>query len=161
MYEQEAKLNQFMMQSFNQVMADIPVARINDRAAGNGHSPLWVLGHLAICVELGYLMLGTPIKTTEWMTAFGPGSSDQIENPDKYDVADLMAKIQQGYPELAAAAAQADLDVLSAPNGIELLKGSPMVTCGDLISHLLTTHFAFHIAQLSVWRRAAGHDPLF
>jgi len=39
MFEQEIKLNQFTMTSFNQVVADIPKDRMNERAAGNGHPP--------------------------------------------------------------------------------------------------------------------------
>ena len=161
MYEQETKLNQFMMTSFDQLMADIPMDRINERPAGNGHPPLWVLGHLAICAELGHLMLGTPIKTTEWMPVFGPGSSDQVENPESYDAADLIVKIKEGYAGLCQAAATADPEALAAPNEVDLLQGSPLVSRGDLVSHLLTTHFAFHIAQLSAWRRADGHAHLF
>jgi len=149
------------MASFDQVMADIPVDRINERPAGHGHPPLWVLGHLAICAELGHLMLGTPIKTVEWMPVFGPGSSDQVENPESYDVSDLIVKIKEGYAGLCRAAANADPRVLAAPNEVELLDGSPLVSRGDLVSHLLTTHFAFHSAQLSAWRRADGHSHLF
>lgn len=161
MYEQETKLNQFMMASFGQVMADIPLDRINERPAGDGHPPLWVLGHLAICVELGYLMLGTPLKTPEWMAVFGPGSSDKIDNPENYDAADLITKIKEGYPALCQAAVSADAEALAAPHGIALLDGTPVATRGDLLAHLLTTHFSFHVAQLSAWRRAAGHAPLF
>ncbi len=161
MYEQEIKLNQFVMISFDQVMADIPKDRINERAAGSGHPPLWVLGHLAICAELGHLMLGTPIRTTEWMPVFGPGSSDEIENPDSYDAADLITQVKDGYAGLCRAAANGDAEALAAPHEVALLDGSPLVSRGDLLSHLLTTHFAFHVAQLSAWRRAAGHEPLF
>ena len=64
-------------------------------------------------------------------------------------------------PGLCQAAANADAEALAAPNEIELLEGSPLVTRGDLLSHLLTTHFSFHVAQLSAWRRAAGHAHLF
>ena len=161
MYEQETTLNQFVMDSFSKVMADIPADRMNERPAGNGHPPLWVLGHLAICVELGHLMLGTPIKTTEWMPVFGPGSSDEIQNPDNYDAADLITKVKEGYAGFCEAAASADAEALAAPNGVDLLEGSVLVTRGDLVSHLLTTHFSFHVAQLSAWRRAAGHAHLF
>ena len=161
MYEQEIKLNKFMMDSFRQVVEDIPIDQMNDRSPGNGHPPLWVLGHLAICVELGHLMLGTPIKTPQWMSVFGPGSSDNIDNPEAYNAADLIIKVTEGYSALCRAAANADVDALAKPHDVALLEGSPLLTCGDLLSHLLATHFAFHVAQLSAWRRAAGNPPLF
>jgi hypothetical protein len=43
---------------------------------------------------------------------------------------------------------------------VELFKDSPVQTQGDILSHLMTTHFATHVGQLSVWRRAHGKPPL-
>jgi len=131
MFEQEIKLNQFMLAAFSQVMAD------------------------------RQSLIGTPVKTPEWLPVFGPGSSDNVENPDAYDAEDLVIKIKDGYTQLCQAACGADATALSEPHEVAFLEGSPLVTRGDLLSHLLTTHFAFHTAQLSAWRRAAGHAPLF
>ncbi len=72
-----------------------------------------------------------------------------------------MTVITDGYPKLAQLAAETSADVLNQPHGIELLNGTALVTVGDVLSHLLSSHFAFHIAQLSAWRRAAGHSALF
>jgi hypothetical protein len=33
-------------------------------------------------------------------------------------------------------------------------------TMGDIVTHLLTTHFAFHIGQISAWRRLEGQSFL-
>jgi hypothetical protein len=35
-----------------------------------------------------------------------------------------------------------------------------MTTVGHLVGHLLTTHFATHLGQLSAWRRLAGFAPV-
>jgi hypothetical protein len=46
---------------------------------------------------------------------------------------------------------------MSEPHTLELrfLKG-PLPTVGDLLAHLMTTHEAAHLGQLSAWRRLLG-----
>lgn len=161
MFETEATLNQFLLQGFQRIVADIPADRINERPVGNGHPPLWVLGHLAICVEMGETLLGGTMTHPEWASAFGPGSSDQVVNPGQYSMEQFIDAIVEGYPKLCAAAQKASAESLNQPHSVELLFGTAIKTRGHLMAHLLTTHLSFHIAQLSGWRRAAGHGPLF
>lgn len=161
MFETETTLNQFMLQGFQQIVSDIPEDRVNERPVGSGHPPLWVLGHLAICVEMGETLLGGTLKHPEWAAVFGPGSSDDVEGPEQYSKDELIAAIVDGYPKLCAAAQQAPAAPLAEPHGLELLAGTAIQTRGQLLAHLLTTHLSFHVAQLSGWRRAAGHGPLF
>ncbi len=161
MFEREITLNQFLMDGLNDVLADVPAARIFERPPGNGHPPVWVMGHLAICSELGQSFLGGAVSHSDWLPAFGPGSSDSIESNEAYSKEDLIESIHRGYSTLCELAVAADHTAMLASHGISLLEGSKIVTVGDLIAHLLTSHFAFHLAQLSAWRRAAGHGPLF
>ncbi len=161
MFETETTLNEFMLQAFQGVVADIPAERVNERAPGNGHPPLWVLGHLATCAEMGIALLGGELEHKNWAIAFGPGSSDDVQNPEKYSRDELVDAIVNGYPKLCEAARQAAPEPLAEPHGMELLANTPCQTRGDLLAHLLTSHLAFHVAQLSGWRRAAGHGPLF
>lgn len=161
MFETETTLNQFLLQGFEKVVADIPADRINERPPGNGHPPLWVLGHLAICVEMGHTLLGEELTHKNWAIAFGPGSSDDVKNPEKYSRDEFVDAIVNGYPKLCAAAKQGSADSLAEPHGLDLLANTAIKTRGDLLAHLLTTHLSFHLAQLSGWRRAAGHGPLF
>lgn len=161
MFETETTLNQFVLQGFQQIMADIPADRVNERPAGNGHPPLWVLGHLAICAEMGQTLLGGSLQHPKWAAAFGPGSSDHVDNPDQYSRDEFIAAIADGYPKLCAAAQQAAMEPLNEPHGLELLAETAIQTRGHLLAHLLTTHLSFHVAQLSSWRRAAGNGPLF
>jgi hypothetical protein len=44
---------------------------------------------------------------------------------------------------------------------VPILRHTPLVTWSDVVAHLLTTHAAFHISQLSACRRQAGHPHLF
>ncbi len=161
MFERESMLNRLLVESFKMLVADIPADRIYEAAPGNGHPPVWVMGHLAICAELGQKYCGGAIAHPEWLKTFGPGSTDQIEDTGDYSKEQFSAVITEGYPALAQMAREADESALSGPHGVPLLEGTPIQTAGDLVAHLLTSHLSFHLAQLSGWRRAAGHGPLF
>ena len=159
-FETEIKLYRFLKNAFDATVADIPEDRIFERAPGGGHPPVWILGHLAICGELGEKLCGGDLTHPRWLVLFGPGSSDDITSGE-YSVAEFAAAITDTYERFISLAVQADADHLQLPHGVELLDGSPVATIGDLVAHLLSTHFSFHLAQLSAWRRAAGHPHLF
>ncbi len=161
MFTSQRPLNAFLRSSIHTLMKDIPAERINERAPGNGHPPLWILGHLAICAEFGEALLGKEMEHPEWVAVFGPGSSDEVQNPESYSLKEIMDVIDQGYPRLMDLLDETSADALNANHEVELLKGSELVSVGDLQTHLLTSHIAFHAAQLSGWRRAAGFGPLF
>lgn len=161
MFQRETLLNQFSIDYFAQLAADVTPEHFNLKPAGGGHSPLWILGHLAICGELGQMLLGGELQHQDWMATFGPGSSDDVANPENYSKDEFMTNIKSSYEKLTQMANSADEDTLNRPHGVELLDETKLNTVGDLIGHLLTTHFAFHTAQLSGWRRATGHTHLF
>lgn len=157
----ERSINDFFRAGIHQLMKDIPFNRINERSPGNGHPPLWILGHLAICAEFGEAILGQQMQHPDWVAVFGPGSSDEIANPEAYSVEEIITVIDEAYPRLMDLIDKSPADALAADHSIELLKGGALVSVADVQSHLLTSHFAFHTAQLSGWRRAAGFGPLF
>lgn len=160
MFEREIQLNKFLLEYYQRVVADIPADRIGERAPGHGHPPVWVLGHLAINTEFGCQFFGIPVEHPAWMIDFGPASTDEV-NAAEYSKDDFVKMTLEGYPRLCDAILSGTPEQLDAPHGIRMLAGTPIVTVGELMSHLLTSHFAFHLAQLSGWRRAAGKGPLF
>lgn len=162
MFTQEITLNQFFLDYFEGLIKDLPEDGLAELGAGKGHSALWLLGHLAISVDFGRMVLGLDrVCPAAWFVAFGPKSSDEIKNPGKYDVKEMIETIRSGYPALQAAAANADPDAMQQPHQVEILKGSNLVTNADVLAHLLTTHFAMHLGQLSYWRRLQGKPALF
>ena len=160
MAARESKLNRFLLGYLDMVTADIPTERLAERAPGGGHPPIWVLGHLAICAEMGQQALGGVMVHPDWVAKFGPGSSDDITDADGCTKDELVAMIKQGYVQLGEMFAAADEEHLAKPHGLAILDGTPIETIADIVAHLLTTHFSFHLAQLSGWRRGAGLGPL-
>lgn len=161
MFERAITINQFLLSSLRDVVADIPAERLYERPPGNGHPPVWVLGHLAVCAEMGLQIFGERPRHPAWMKMFGPGSSDDIPASAGVERQELLDSIHSQYADFHDRARSADSRQMEQPHGIALLEGSALTTTGDVVAHLLSSHFAFHLAQLSGWRRAAGHGPLF
>lgn len=162
MFTQEITLNQFFLDYFEGLIKDLPETGLAEQGAGRGHSALWLLGHIAITGDSGRMMLGLERSCSPtWFVGFGTNSSDEIKNPDKYNANEMIEAIRRIYSELQQAAASADPDAMQQPHQVEVLKGSKLVTNADILAHLLTTHFAMHLGQLSYWRRLQGKPVLF
>ncbi len=127
---------------------------------GGMNPPGWILGHLAIVADAApYLKL--PRKCPfSWHRAFSPRSTPSDEMPQQ-TVAEWMAVIRAGYERVLAALPTLDESLLAEPHGFDILDGTKIETKGQLLIHVLTTHLATHIGQLSAWRRNQGHAPLF
>lgn len=160
MFERETLLNEFSIGYLEQLAADVRDQDLISRPSGALHTPLWILGHLAICGEMGQQMLGGRITHREWIPRFAPGTKDEFASAESFSCAELMSCLKTAYAELRRMAAAADEQVLNEPHRIELLSDTLLKTVGDVVAHLLTTHFSFHVSQLSAWRQASGHRYL-
>lgn len=161
MYQRESLLSQFMVNYLDMVAAEVTDENLHSRPVESCHTPLWILGHLAICAELGIKMLGGEIEHQNWLPVFAPGTKDDFTSSEGYSRDELVTCIQSSYARLSEMANVANDEILNQPHGVDLLNNTVLKTVGDLVAHLMTTHLAFHLAQLSDWRRASGHKHLF
>ncbi|TWT66852.1 hypothetical protein Pla123a_45500 [Posidoniimonas polymericola] len=160
-FENEIAINQMQLAYFDRIVAGLPAERHFHAAPGHGHSPAWVIGHLAIVGEMGCSMIGGSLTHPAWLQAFGPGSPPLVEASDEYALDQLAPVVRSSYPEFQRLAAAADPGRLAQPHGVDLFDGTPIQTVSHCVSVLLTNHFAFHLSQLSSCRRSAGGAPLF
>ncbi len=165
MFKSEIAINQFLCSMVAKIVQDIDDSVLYEHSAGHGHTPVWVLGHLAITAELGQHLLGGSVTHPKWVKMFGPGSKDEPElllnSGERFDRSNLMEALDIGYTKLRDLASQAtDPGQIERPHGVALLANTPIQSVADLVTHLLTSHFGFHISQLSSVRRVAGHGPL-
>ena len=161
MFHHLITINEFQLDLFSRVASDLPESRLFVPGPGHGHPPIWILGHLAITAELGHRLLGGTIAHVPWLKLFGPGSSDQIADDGSLSKSLLVDTVHSSYQQLRVLAAQAIPQKMEEPHGAEILKGTPIQTKGQLIAHLLSSHFGSHLSQLSSCRRAEGHKALF
>ena len=161
MFDSEVTINAFLIRGFERILRDIPAAEFFRRGAGHGHPPVWIVGHLAICAELGEKFLGKSMTHPEWMPMFGPGSSDAIPVSPEFNRESLGRAVVDGYGRLRELAMNATAESVVGPHGVTFFHDTPIVTVGHCISLLLTNHFGFHMAQLSSCRRELGFERLF
>lgn len=162
MLDNELAIFAFNLQYCQNLAREIPDEKLSDPIAPGMNPPRWILGHLAIATDFAAGCLGLPKACpVEWHREFGPGSTPDESPPTRLLKSDLLNAITAGHDRVAAAAPLADPAAMAKPHGAAILKDTPINTVGELLAHLMTSHFATHLGQLSVWRRAKGLPPLF
>jgi hypothetical protein len=162
MFENEVAVNEWLIGQFEQVSADIPASQVFEPSPGHGHTPVWIVGHLIVTGEFGQRLLGGRVSHPKWLRTFGPGSTDSFADDGTFDFQEMRSVLMDQYRELRRLAVEfQDVESLNRPHGNPIFQDTPVATVAQLITLLLTSHFGFHLAQLSSTRRSAGHKPLF
>lgn len=162
MFDSMIPLNAFNRSYLSRLMQEIDDSELDATFGPESHSARWILAHLAIAVDYGFMQLETPFAASKlWHKTYGPGSEPASNKDVRPSKAELMSFIEVNYGKLCQSALLGDAKKLSAPHGVPLLEGTPLISKADLLGHILTTHFATHLGQLSSWRRLAGLPPLF
>lgn len=149
-----AGINRFLAERLVHDVADEQMTRMP--AAGVNH-PAWVLGHLTVSLTVvsGALGIDEPLCPADWAEKFALGSKP-IEDASAYPPkSELLNAFDNATAKVIDALAQATPDQLSAPNPSEEFR-KRAATVGDAAVLLLTFHAAFHLGQLSTWRRVLG-----
>ena len=156
--------------SFNLDMTRRLAAELTEGQLDHSHSPMvnpprWILGHLAVSLDYALRMLGEqPLCPPAWHEAFGPGKPSSRPHSVEHfrpAKAELIAAIERGTALCQIAVEHVKPGTLDTPHGVQALQNTPLRTQGDTVAHLLSTHFAFHLGQLSAARRSLGFPPLF
>jgi hypothetical protein len=95
------------------------------------------------------------ITNEAWMETFGPGSmpvGDRSKYPSKDQLLSTMRTTHKRAIELLTEASPAQLNLSNETRFFP----AEFPTVGALIAHLMTTHAALHLGQLSAWRRSLG-----
>jgi len=146
--------------------ADLPEDSLNQPIFPNSNSLRWIFLHLAVGLDFALLAIETQTTLPRpWLIQYGPGSTGQVAHPAP-SKPELLTLIHSAAAAVDAASASMEsasaadesalLTRLARPHAAKALQGTALVTIGDTLSHLLTTHFALHLGQLSIARRKAG-----
>jgi len=115
--------------------------------------PAWTLGHLVVSQDFALQLLEAPSAADpSWVRLFGSGGSPTDDRQNFPGKAELVAALRMEHEKVAAAFKANFEKRAGSPNPFEpLLLRFP--TVGDLVLHLMTTHEAAHLGQLTAWRR--------
>ncbi len=154
LFANEVAISNYQLNLFDRILQDLPESCLYQHQPGHGHSPIWLLGHLAICADFGLSILGLPGPHPEWIPLFGPGSKDEFAPRTDWSKVVFQQAIRSGYQQLHMAISQAKPEQLAIQHQIPFFQGTPIETIGQTLSLLLTNHFGFHLSQLSSCRRS-------
>ena len=162
MNESIVALNSFTLQYLHRMIDSISDPDLDSTFGAGSHSARWILAHLAIAVDYGFMQMEMPfLAPKEWHNAYGPGSEAESNAKIRPTKVELLKFIDDNYVKLCIVSLDADKSKLSVAHTVPLLYDTPIKSKGDLLNHILTTHFASHLGQLSSWRRLMGLPPLF
>ncbi|MGB7328130.1 MAG: DinB family protein [Rubripirellula sp.] len=150
-----AKLFDLMRTMAGEMAESIPAEEF-DTPRGDANSPKWILGHLALGMDFGLMLLGSPTPAIEaMMPKYGPESAGGAVGDDGRSRADLLEHFRTVGDELKAKVLAADPAVFAEKQPTPFL-AEELPTVGDLLAHVFTTHIALHMGQLSQIRRESG-----
>lgn len=163
MFDREFKVYAFLLDYGRSLAADIDDARFAEQPAPGLNPPAWQFAHLATTADMALALLGErPTLAEDWRATFGPGSKPSADRSSYPPKEELLGLWGEAHARFAAAASDASDRRLEHPNPLKI---APIVrafpTVGDLVAHLLTSHEAMHLGQLSSWRRQVGLPYLF
>jgi len=121
--------------------------------------PAWVLSHLSIYGPVLARMLRGDSFEDPASHEFGR-DSEPLDDVAVYgSKATILDRFRENYDEAAAAARRADLAVFERDTPLERWQ-SRIPTLAHLSVHLLNSHVALHLGQISAWRRAGKRPPV-
>ena len=157
MFDRELRLYGLMYGLLQNLLKDIDEIRFHHPLCEGGNSPAWILSHLAVVNDYCLKNFGEQrIAPAEWHKRFRPGALPKNDPAPLPSKAEVMEVLEKGRRRIFETAANVDPEKMDQPHTADIFKDSPVKTVGDVVAHLLTTHFAFHIGQISSWRRLEG-----
>jgi hypothetical protein len=135
-------------------VADIDPADMAAQPGGVVNHPAWVIGHLTYACQL----LGRAIGLgkwlpDQWIQCFASGTApvgDANFYPSKED---LLSQLTEAQRRMSERIEQLDDSQLDAPFPVESYR-DVFPTIRHALTQVLIGHTAYHVGQVSVWRRA-------
>lgn len=161
MFEHGRALNEFLVNYLENLVRDLEEPDLDLPPFAGLNPPRWILGHLAVNNDYALRIFGGRFQCPkEWHRSYARGTTSS--SPTVVDASKelLMERIRSGFAELRQRTEAADPDAMSRPHSIPFLEATPIKTVGQVVTHLLTTHPATHLGQLSAWRRATGRPSV-
>jgi hypothetical protein len=157
MFECETRLNGLMLGFLRKILQDIDDSQLGVPIVEGGNPPAFTLGHLVVVNDYALKSLGEArLAPAEWHKRFRPGASPKDDQSPWPAKSELLQLLENGCQRIVTAAAKADPERMNQPHNSDFFKETPVKTVGDTIAHLMTSHLAFHIGQISAWRRVQG-----
>ena len=149
MFQREVALYEFLLNYGRNLTEDLSPEQYYEQPSQGLNHPAWVLGHLSFVAQFGVSLCGGETWLDEsWNDNFGVGSTPQNISESYPSVSELLEGYKDGHARLTQAVQQADPTLLQKETEIETLR-AVFPTQDLLVAHILTSHEATHLGQLS------------
>ena len=168
----------YSLDYLREMIADVPDELMSVQPSGIANHPAWTIGHLVFIAQaIGGVAGIEPWLDEDWAKQFGPGSTPGSEPPAS--AGGQFAKQSESLPAAFGSSLRSDLlneldtaqaKLTAAINALtdeQLDAPFPDPSYADVfptvrhaVTQVLLGHTAFHIGQLSVWRRAMSLRPM-
>ena len=152
--------NRLIFDYLRRLVADVPDGDLARQPNGVANHPAWVIGHLTCsCQGIGG-ELGLEAWLPEpWQGLFNTASAPTSDRSAYSSKTELLAALADGQVRLSERLTALGDAAMSGPLPDERYR-TLFPTLDHAVLHILTGHAAVHVGQVSVWRRAAGYQPL-
>ncbi len=137
-------------------VADVSAADMVAQPAGIVNHPAWTVGHLTLTTQ----QLGATVGILPWLPhdfapRYGTGSVP-VADPERYESRETaLAMLADAQERMAAAVRSLDEAHLSTEFPDSAYR-EIFPTIRHALTQVLVGHTTYHVAQLSLWRRAMG-----
>ena len=137
-------------------VADVTAADMVAQPNGITNHPAWVIGHLTYtCQELGDAIGLPEWLPNDWARRFGTGSVP-VADASLYETKNhALAMLGDAQSRITQAVDQLDDSHLDEPFPAESYRVI-FPTIRHALTQVLAGHTAYHIGQVTIWRRAMG-----
>jgi hypothetical protein len=137
-------------------VADVPAADMVAQPNGIANHPAWVIGHLTYTCQLLGGVVGVPEwLPDDWTKRFGTGSVP-VADAGAYEPKEkLLAILRDAQSRITRAVEGLDETQLDEPFPDPAFR-DVFPTVRHALTQVLVGHAAFHVGQVSVWRKAMG-----
>ena len=140
------------------LLSDVDPAKYADRFGTSINHPAFILGHTAYYAGYAMKMLGGQVEFRPDEEQLYSIDAECQDDASLYPPMDEALKhFRERYDAVATFVAACDDAALQRPNEDGPFK-STYQTVGEVAGFMIVGHTAFHLGQLSAWRRAAGME---
>jgi hypothetical protein len=144
----------------DRLVADVPEELMIAQPHSAVNHPAWVIGHLVYSFQLIGGEMGLPSwLPLGWEQRFGTGSLPSAVRDEYPSKAELLESLADGQRRVCARLVELGERGLAVPLPDERYR-HVFPTLGHAVLHVLTSHAAVHVGQVSAWRRVVGLGPL-
>ena len=163
MLDSEIACNKFMMEYLillTEDLADDDLWPESIAETSTGNPAGWILGHLAVSTDYALRMCGERFQCSkDWHRTFARGTRSNVCPEFSVTVSELVETTVSGNEQIQKACSKLPAEMLEKEHNVDFLKDTPLTSNRDVLVHLMTTHPAIHLGQLSTCRRTLGKGP--